>query len=887
MLWGQLVRIVKGTNGWLRVIVLECIGEVMTDPAMHLTVFETFTESNVYEDIATLLGTSVLASTLLTPTGGCVLSDSTSTVRIPLLDQLDKDEAPVYPQEYALYLSFNILLQMIKAQSHILKNWPTSILITIEMASKTGPQLYKTLSFLMVVGMDEDMVTKCLEGIGMMAMVVGTVGHCAVRDLFVSTLCALSISDRLPACASPQGDKLAFGEATGVITERNLAVADCLVDTITGLLPVMDSNLWIHVLTTLHAVEMGRSVRRGEEEKRSRRKPTARMYESTTSMELRPFTDFVRTLGRFIHTTEKTEERMYLLLRLSDLSALNIARLVGELDVFGIVVTVLTNLAHATSPGIGVRTQAITVLGEIVVNGSRCAEFGGGLESRLLDALRGIMAFEGGETMEGLGFLVDVRRQGLEILNKLLQRSGQDITSGWTSVLDIVFLVVEAEEGGPKTLIKHAFPCLQLIITDFLGSLSPPALLRCIQTAAAITTQSEDLNISLTAVGLLWTLCDYILTGRERLHEEEGGEDGIRGSLLDLSILGKQIYTLAMMDTLWMYLLRKLSELCSDERVEVRESAGQTLFRSIGTNGRRLTLESWELCFTNILFPLMESVSLAVATRALEIDCGTHSRFASQTQPSQPSHSAQPSHISHSAQPSQSQPPQSLHYSQPSQSQLPSFQEDKTFNSLIILTLNGISKTFIEYYPVLIRLPDFEQYWRRFLNFISLMILSRSQLVSTAALKDLKNLICSTSSSGPPSVSASSDALAGNGSSTKSGSHPNRTKRISFEIWTALGLDIVNSSLPLLDQSVLGPSVPLRDEPLPESPNPAPESPEITQPLASMPTESIVFSNGSRPVLLKGYIEGLISRLLIPSEYVSLFVYLFRFKLGLVFTLCC
>jgi hypothetical protein len=62
------------------------------------------------------------------------------------------------------------------------------------------------------------------------------------------------------------------------------------------------------------------------------------------------------------------------------------------------------------------------------------------------------------------------------------------------------------------------------------------------------------------------------------------------------------------LDTLWMFLLSNFSQLCSDQRPEVRNSANQTLFRTIGMNGQRLTIDAWEECIWNVLFPLLDRV---------------------------------------------------------------------------------------------------------------------------------------------------------------------------------------------------------------------------------------------------------------------------------------
>jgi hypothetical protein len=51
--------------------------------------------------------------------------------------------------------------------------------------------------------------------------------------------------------------------------------------------------------------------------------------------------------------------------------------------------------------------------------------------------------------------------------------------------------------------IRVAFQALQLVVTDFMPLLPHSCLPLCIQTAARFGTQLVELNISLTAIGLL------------------------------------------------------------------------------------------------------------------------------------------------------------------------------------------------------------------------------------------------------------------------------------------------------------------------------------------------------------------------------------------------
>lgn len=60
-----------------------------------------------------------------------------------------------------------------------------------------------------------------------------------------------------------------------------------------------------------------------------------------------------------------------------------------------------------------------------------------------------------------------------------------------------------------ELMVRSGFQGLQLVVTDFLPSLSVLCLPVCITVAGQYGVQNEDLNISLTSIGLL--VNDYII----------------------------------------------------------------------------------------------------------------------------------------------------------------------------------------------------------------------------------------------------------------------------------------------------------------------------------------------------------------------------------------
>lgn len=94
----------------------------------------------------------------------------------------------------------------------------------------------------------------------------------------------------------------------------------------------------------------------------------------------------------------------------------------------------------------------------------------------------------------------DVRQRQLECVLQILNSAGEILSYGWPTIIEIIGAMND-HHGEP--LIRIAFQCLQLVITDFLPVMPFRCLPLCINTAAKFGSQSQELNISLTAIGLM------------------------------------------------------------------------------------------------------------------------------------------------------------------------------------------------------------------------------------------------------------------------------------------------------------------------------------------------------------------------------------------------
>ena len=69
------------------------------------------------------------------------------------------------------------------------------------------------------------------------------------------------------------------------------------------------------------------------------------------------------------------------------------------------------------------------------------------------------------------------------------------------------------------SLIRQAQQCLQLVVTDFLSTIPIYYLGILIKVVAKFGFQEQDLNIALSAIGLLWNMTDYLFRMKEQENE--------------------------------------------------------------------------------------------------------------------------------------------------------------------------------------------------------------------------------------------------------------------------------------------------------------------------------------------------------------------------------
>ncbi|CAO3586280.1 unnamed protein product [Absidia cylindrospora] len=412
-------------------------------------------------------------------------------------------------------------------------------------------------------------------------------------------------------------------------------------------------------------------------------------------------------------------------------------------------------------------------------------------QNRLLKALNecinGIGINDQNSTL--FGTFVSVQKMGLETLNNLLQTSGHSFTCGWGLIFDMLCHVTAHYSntnnsnisgdtnsnsnnsgyfgdkdisdargrssvdtttssihtvgtpymagGTPSNhkaysgLIKIAFSSLQLICTDFLSTLSPDCIRQCIATLESFGTQCEDLNISLTAVGLLWNLSDFIQTKRLVLLTSSGtpvaaqDDEVVDTDSLDIDKPIGNDESPKVLNILWMLLLLQLSRICVDGRPEVRNGAIQTLFRTIMMNGNELGPHLWQACIWHVLFPLLDAIRLAsiqaakmTSTMYQQGDDGKSATSPSSGNERDPSSGFM------------------LHHSRDT--------AEKQWDETKVLVLTGISKSYRDFLLKLYHLPTFVRAWTLLLSHLENYCLRSSQEVALASVKSMKSMVTLT-----------------------------------------------------------------------------------------------------------------------------------------------
>lgn len=148
---------------------------------------------------------------------------------------------------------------------------------------------------------------------------------------------------------------------------------------------------------------------------------------------------------------------------------------------------------------------------------------------------------------------------------------------------------------------------------------------------------------------------------------------------------------------LWMLLLLRLTTVTTDDRLELRNSAIQTLLRIFDAYGDRLSPESWSICVKSVIFKLFSSIEQEIS--------------ASQSDGADES--------------------------------------DRTeWTETAVVVLNGISNLLANYLDILTVHPSFNHLWRELLTHFTTLLDFQVLDINTATFKALAHVLSQTSNDG-------------------------------------------------------------------------------------------------------------------------------------------
>ncbi|CAI0384415.1 unnamed protein product [Linum tenue] len=321
---------------------------------------------------------------------------------------------------------------------------------------------------------------------------------------------------------------------------------------------------------------------------------------------------------------------------------------------------------------------------------------------------------------------VDVRTGSLKILLNVLERHGEKLYYSWPDILELLRRIADSPE---KDLISLGFKSLRVIMNDAITSIPVECLNVCIDVSGAYSGQKTALNISLTAVGLLWTTADFIAKAvpNRPPQDKQTSTLGMHSDQNPIKGKSKEEETppspnsftdeppsehVMDCDQLLFSVFSLLQRLGADERPEVRNAAVRTLFQTLGSHGQKLSRRMWEDCLWNYIFPALDRASHMVATSSKDEwqgkELGTRGGKAVHML------------IHHSRNTAQ-----------------------KQWDETLVLVLGGIARLLRSFFPFLSGLKNFWAGWESLILFVKNSTLSSSKEVAIAAINCLQTTVIS------------------------------------------------------------------------------------------------------------------------------------------------
>ncbi|UZP46200.1 hypothetical protein NXS19_014012 [Fusarium pseudograminearum] len=422
-----------------------------------------------------------------------------------------------------------------------------------------------------------------------------------------------------------------------------------------------------------------------------------------------------------------TQEDKFALAKIGELANINIERLLEyspEESGWDVLTKKLIDTLTSSNTNSSVRTRAAEILVKLAweaanVTSSLPEESRGEKQLRFFEALRmslePLLKGDREVSLASHSTDIDIHKIILDGLQSIIESNGETLVKGWDIAFEIIGTIFVTREPDHEyrrgssanpilldtrsaKLIRSSFNSLQLICSDFLASLPNSCFLILVDNLYKFCSQDDDLNIALTTVTFFWVLSDFLSSKNESLDIPAEMMQFTNPS--DLEKMAADHEHKCSDAALWMLLLLRLTNVTTDDRLELRNSAIQTLLRIFDAYGDRLSSESWSTCVKSVVFKLLSSIE------------------------------------------------QEIRVLQSGEDEEADDGDRAEWTETAVVVLNGISSLLANYLDILAVHPSFDGLWKELLTHFTTLLDFKVLDINTAIFKALAHILSETNNDG-------------------------------------------------------------------------------------------------------------------------------------------
>ncbi|CAH9130093.1 unnamed protein product [Cuscuta epithymum] len=184
------------------------------------------------------------------------------------------------------------------------------------------------------------------------------------------------------------------------------------------------------------------------------------------------------------------------------------------------------------------------------------------------------------------------RKRIVDCIVQIVKSKAVNLTSGWKSVF-MVFTA--AAEDAIETIVETAFENVEQVILEHFDQIVGNCFVDCVSCLIGFAKNMCSHRISLKAIALIHICEDRLAEGFI-----------VGGSLESYDTSAVKSYHIR--EDYWFPILAGLSDLTSDQRLEVKNCALEVLFDLLNERGNKFSSSFWESVFRRVLFPIFDHV---------------------------------------------------------------------------------------------------------------------------------------------------------------------------------------------------------------------------------------------------------------------------------------